>query len=69
MLKLETVTEIDGKQSFKTFEAPTKQQAEAMAQAYYGKRRKWATYSLKRIIKNWGVPSEAQNIYKNAYKL
>ena len=69
MLKLETVTEIDGKQSFKTFEAPTKQQAEALAKAYYGKRRKWSTYSLKRIINNWGVNSEAQNIYKNAYKL
>ncbi len=65
MLKLETVTEINGKQTFKTFEAATKQQALAMAAEYYNKRQSWQTFSLKRVINNWGVPSQAQDIYAN----
>ena len=68
MLKLETVTEVAGKQSFKTFEAPTKQKALAMAAKYYNKRQEWQTFNLKRVINNWGVPSQAQDIYANKIK-
>ena len=68
MLKLETVTEIAGKQSFKTFEEATEQRVLAMATAYYGLRVKWEVYNIKRLIGNWGVPSQAQDIYSNKIK-
>ena len=68
MIKLEAVTDASGKQSFKTFEAATEQQALAMASAHYGLRVKWEVYNIKRIIGNWGVPSQAQDIYSNKIK-